>query len=844
MLYAFSSESLGGQQMETFILKNFSFMYPNKDTPTIQNISLTISQGEVMTICGKSGCGKTTLLRQLKSALAPYGKISGEILFEGIPLERVSHREQSSKIGYVMQSPENQIVTDKVWHELAFGLESLGMNTQTIRMRVAEMASFFGIQDWFHKSVNELSGGQKQLLNLAAVMVMRPSVLILDEPTSQLDPIAATEFLNMIEKINRELGTTIIITEHRLEEVLPFTHTLIVMDSGKILEKGIPKEVGLSLFPRKHEMFWAMPSPMKIYCQIPNDLECPFTVCEGRQWINEITQSKKIGKWNDNKQIAEKEAIISLREVSFKYEKNAPDVIKELTVDIRRGELFAILGGNGTGKTTALSLITGLLKPYRGKITVNGANIHKIPTEIKNNHLFGVLPQNPQALFVKSTVEADLYDVFDGSQVIKSEQYEKVKAIAEQCQIKDLLSSHPYDLSGGEQQRVALAKVLLLEPEILLLDEPTKGMDVFLKEVIADILLHLKIQGTTIVMVSHDIEFCASYAERCAMFFDGSIVAINDTRTFFTGNSFYTTSANRMVRHVIPEAVTANDVVIALGGEPSQKNKHTSCSEGIDKPKKQERCSADKQYHSISKRTRERKKQLPKCNIFAVILIFLLIPLTIFWGVYYFDDRKYYLISMLVMIETMLPFIILFEGRKPRARELVIIAVLCAISVAGRVAFFMLPQFKPVVAIVIITGVCFGGEWGFLVGAVSGFVSNFFVGQGPWTPWQMFAFGIIGFFAGVLFKKGVLRKSTVALCVYGGLATFFIYGFLLNLSTVLLAQSPLNWEAILLACLRGVPFDFVHAMATVIFLALLSKPMLQKLDRVKKKYGLLEESIY
>jgi energy-coupling factor transporter ATP-binding protein EcfA2 len=220
----------------------------------------------------------------------------GEILFEGRPLDGIGQREQSERIGFVQQSPENQIVTDKVWHELAFGLESLGYDTATIRGRVAEMASFFGIQTWFYKNVTELSGGQKQLLNLASVMAMQPSVLILDEPTSQLDPIAASDFLATVGKINRELGTTVLMTEHRLEEVFPMSDRVLVMDGGRILADGTPREVGARLRSAGHAMFLAMPTAMRVWAAVPNGAPCPVTVREGRDWLAEFSASRELKK--------------------------------------------------------------------------------------------------------------------------------------------------------------------------------------------------------------------------------------------------------------------------------------------------------------------------------------------------------------------------------------------------------------------------------------------------------------------------------------------------------------------------------------------------------------------
>lgn len=555
--------------MESYTIKNLTFSYPQKGKKVFDNLSFSIRQGQFITLCGPSGCGKTTLLRQLKTVLAPHGDRRGEILFEGIPLSEIDQRTQSSRIGFVMQSPDNQIVTDKVWHELAFGLESLGFDTSAIRLKVAEMASFFGIETWFYKNVTELSGGQKQLLNLASIMAMQPSVLILDEPTSQLDPIAAAEFLSTVGKINRELGITVIMTEHRLEEVFSLSDRVLVMDEGRLICDGTPEDVGRQLKERHHSMFLAMPVPMRVYAGVENDLPCPVTVREGRTWLDDFAEKQPLGEVlaaDDPVHNPMGTPVIEFNEVWFRYEKEAPDVVKGLSMKIYSGEFYAILGGNGTGKTTALSLISGINKPYRGTVKINGQELSKIGDRQLFNQMLGVLPQNPQAIFVKKTVREDLVEMLSEQKLTKEEKAHRVRKISKLCRLDDLLSMHPYDLSGGEQQRAALAKVLLLEPKILLLDEPTKGLDAEFKQEFAKILHELLQKGVTILMVSHDIEFCARYAHRCAMFFDGNIVSWDVPRRFFSSNSFYTTAANRMARHKLPTAVTAEDIIIACGG--------------------------------------------------------------------------------------------------------------------------------------------------------------------------------------------------------------------------------------------------------------------------------------
>ena len=541
--------------MAHFQIKDLSFTYAGaKGKKSLDSVSMSIEKGEYIVLCGKSGSGKTTLLRQLKSVLTPHGKKNGEILFNGVPIERVSQRDQSAKIGYVMQNPDDQIVTDKVWHELAFGLESLGCDQRTMRARVAEMACYFGIADWFHKDVSNLSGGQKQLLNLASIMAMQPEVLILDEPTSQLDPIAASDFLNTVRKINIELGTTVIITEHRLEDIFPYADRAVVMDGGKVIADDTPKNIGRRLYEQKNDMFAAMPTPVRVFYGADGTGVCPLTVREGRTWLSNQYANPKVEALPEETVDEEiNNPALSLKELWFRYEKESPDVLRGVCAEVPAGALYAVVGGNGAGKSTTLKAICGICKPYRGKVKVFGKPVEKYkPAELFGGCL-AMLPQDPKSLFVKKTLREDLAEM--------SKDENRIAKIAAVCEIDSLLDSHPYDLSGGEQQRAALAKVLLTEPKLLLLDEPTKGIDSFFKEKLANILCKLKGQGITIVMVSHDVEFCAKYADMVSMFFDGQMLTTDTPRRFFGNNSFYTTAANRMSRHVFSMAVTAEDVM-------------------------------------------------------------------------------------------------------------------------------------------------------------------------------------------------------------------------------------------------------------------------------------------
>ena len=541
--------------MAHFEIKDLSFSYASaKDRLSLDHVSFSLERGEYIVLCGRSGSGKTTLLKQLKPVLAPAGKKSGEVLFNGVPVRQLSERDQAAKIGYVMQNPDDQIVTDKVWHELAFGLESLGFDQKTMRARVAEMACYFGIQDWFHRDVANLSGGQKQLLNLASIMAMQPEVLILDEPTSQLDPIAASDFLNTVRKINLELGTTVIITEHRLEDIFPHADRAVVMDRGRVIANDIPRNIGRMLYEQGNPMFTAMPTPVRVFYGSGAGGNCPLTVREGRTWLSETfpdgarekTMPETANPVEDN------EPALIMKELWFRYEKDSPDIMRGVSAEVPTGSLFAIVGGNGAGKSTTLKAICGINRPYRGKIKLFGKPVEKYRSAELFSNCLSMLPQDPKSLFVKKTVREDLEEM--------NRDKNRVREIAELCQIVPLLDSHPYDLSGGEQQRAALAKVLLTEPRLLLLDEPTKGIDSFFKETFAGILAELKARGITIVMVSHDVEFCARYADMVSMFFDGQILTTDTPRRFFGNNSFYTTVANRMSRHVFSQAVTAEDV--------------------------------------------------------------------------------------------------------------------------------------------------------------------------------------------------------------------------------------------------------------------------------------------
>ena len=551
--------------MEIVAVKNLSFSYPDAASPALENISFSVSEGEFIVLCGESGCGKTTLLRLLKREFAPAGKISGEISLFNKPQSELDERASASEIGYVMQNPETQIVTDKVWHELAFGMEGLGFESEKIRLRAGEMAGYFGIDSWFRADTASLSGGQKQLLSLASVMALSPRLLLLDEPTAQLDPVSASNFISDIYRLNRDLGVTVIIAEHRLEELLPIADRAAVMECSRLIAFDSPRAVCNALGSRPISA--GFPAASRISAALADNEKSPLTVREGRRFLSSLDIRRGASVPADKPSDGESENAVEMKNVWFRYERNTPDILRGLNLSLKRGEIFSLLGGNGAGKTTVLKVLSGIEKPYRGKIKLLGKNIKDYRGNELHFHNVALLPQNVRDVFLRDTVESDLRDMCRvlGYSAVQAD--EKMSAVSEKLGISRLFGKHPYDLSGGEAQKCALAKILLSEPKILLLDEPTKGIDAHAKLILRDILFSLKREGVTVIAVTHDTEFAAIASDKCALFFDGEVISPSSPRNFFSGNDFYTTAASRISRGIFENTVTVDDVVLLAKGE-------------------------------------------------------------------------------------------------------------------------------------------------------------------------------------------------------------------------------------------------------------------------------------
>lgn len=547
-----------------------SFAYPDAKMRALDQVSFSMEEGEYLVVCGESGCGKTTLLRQAKPELTPAGARDGSIYYMDQSLAEVPGQVSAMEIGYVQQNPDNQIVTDYVWHELAFGLENMALPTSTIQRKVSEMASFFGMEEWFRKKTSELSGGQKQMLNLASIMAMNPKLLILDEPTSMLDPLAARNLLDTIARINRELGVAVLLCEHRLEDVFQRADRVLLMKQGSILADDTPENLTFALQrdPTASRIYLGLPGAARIFGELqkegicPADKKLPLSIRDARRILKELNlpfeETAPTHQKTDSVRDKGEKPVLEGKELWFRYEAKGKDVLRGLSLSVRRGELLSLLGGNGAGKSTLLRVLCGLKKPLRGKV------------KMEKGMRLAMLPQSPQALFTYDSVWEDLLDAVKqgrGARFVDKVQgnaeasAERAREVAAKLELTDKLTSHPFDLSGGELQRAAIGKLLLQDADILLLDEPTKGLDAYLKQELAGILKKLTAEGITILMVTHDLEFAASYADRCALLFDGRITSEEEPHVFFRGNRFYTTTAGLIGEGYLPGAITCGEVI-------------------------------------------------------------------------------------------------------------------------------------------------------------------------------------------------------------------------------------------------------------------------------------------
>ena len=529
--------------MEILSCKNVAFRYNESTEYALSDCTFSVKKGEKVMLCGASGSGKSTLLRLLKREVSPRGELSGGIDLIGRAATELSDRESAEKIGFVMQDPDSQTVCDKVSSELAFGLESFGTPSKEIQSRVGEMAAFFGIEPLYDRDISTLSGGQKQLVSLCSIMVTDPDILLLDEPTAQLDPVAARELLGILDRLNKEMGVTVIIAEHDPEELFDSCDKILYLSKGKTAFFDTPAKAAKYFAQNDLEGF--LPETAKVFSGLCSDL--PLNVRQGRAQLEKLA-AEDIPQTDESTAESTEPYALECKNIWQRYEKDSPDILKGCDLAVRKGECYGLLGSNGGGKSTLLRVICGLCKPYMGAVSLFG----KKQKAYKNGSLFremlAFLPQEPVTMFVKESVREDL---------LQSADENAVKKIAERMGIEHLLDRHPWDLSGGEIQKCAFAKILLADPKMIVLDECTKGMDSFAKKALGDVLASLKAEGRTILLVTHDLEFAAENCERCGLLFDGKIAAEDNAVRFFSHNRFYTTAAARLTRGFFSGAVTS-----------------------------------------------------------------------------------------------------------------------------------------------------------------------------------------------------------------------------------------------------------------------------------------------
>lgn len=513
-----------------------SFTYPGGEREALVDLSFDLEPASFVLVAGPGGSGKTTLLRALKAELRPTGTFRGKIQVEG-------------NTGFVMQDPDNQIVMDQVWHELAFGLENQGLSPAVIERRIAEISHFFGIGDWIERPVSKLSGGERQILNLASSLVMKPDILILDEPTARLDPVAISHFLDMLRRIHRETGTTLILSEHRLADLLPEVDRVLHLDGGRLTFDGTPTAFAARLLATDRPFKESLPAAtltveraekttgMAVNGDPPLDVPAARRRLRVLASMLEVEPPKPVDPASD-------QYVIQMDRLEFRYGRDWPKVLDGVDLAVRKGSVHAILGANGSGKSTLLYLLAGVLDPLRGRVR----KLDGIRT--------GLLVQHPRSLFSADRLLDELMELAE----LGGYGEAQVKEEMERLGLWGLRKRHPYDLSGGESQKAALAKLLLLSPDVFLLDEPVQGMDATSKIEFGRRARALKEEGRTVVLVTHDLNFSAEVADTCSLLFGGRIVTTEDSRSFFRDNRFYTTDYARVAEGLWPELLAAADL--------------------------------------------------------------------------------------------------------------------------------------------------------------------------------------------------------------------------------------------------------------------------------------------
>ena len=546
--------------------KDLTFIYAGSKTPALKDISLTINDSEFVLLAGPSGCGKSTLCRCINGLIPSFygGKISGSVEVQNIDTLHTPTKEMAKKVGMVFQDPENQLVAMDVEREIAFGLENCGFSKTIMVKRMEEVLDTVGIDHLRHRQLSTLSGGEKQKTAIAAVLVLHPEILVLDEPTSELDPKGAEEVIQLIKRLNEELGLTVLLVEHRMDRVLQSVDRLIVMKNGLISYDGNSRDwidrTGNELPDIGIPPIARLSRELK---KKNNNLQIPLTIKEGRQVFSSMFKENKWKKCNSNvvqDGIDKDNCIVEIKNLWYKYQ-DGPTVLKDINLSIFKGEFIAIVGRNAAGKTTLAKLLTGLLKPSKGKVKINGTDT----TQTSVEHLardVGYVFQDPNVHLFADTVEEEITFMMQNLGFSNERIEKSLDEILRQFNLEHHRHEYPRSLSSGEKQRVALSSVMAAQPQILILDEPTRGLDYKLKKNLMHYLVEYKKEGGTILLITHDIELTAEFGKRVLLMSEGNIIADGTKHQVLANSLHFSPQINRLIQPFTKYGISSDTLTV------------------------------------------------------------------------------------------------------------------------------------------------------------------------------------------------------------------------------------------------------------------------------------------
>ena len=558
---------VAGVDMAHIEIEHLTFTYPHASKPALEDVSLDIAPGSLLLLGGKSGSGKSTLLGHFACCEPPEGERSGRILIDGVPLEDMSPFSWMSKIAFVTQKPDAQIGSGKVIDELSRGLVSINCEQSTMRSRIAEATAYFGISNWLDRDVDELSNGQKQLLKIASAMVLNPRVLVFDDPISQLDPVTASTFLSIVHDLNAELKVTVIMSLRTFDEVYPTADMVAIMDAGTIRHVGTPREVACSLYLGNDQFAYALPSSVRIYHGVhpqSDSCEFPLSVGEARDWMKAECEARGAAlRHLPDKRMRGllEQSVLKFDDLCFSYD-GAHELFRNVSLSIAKGGVHAIVGANGSGKSTMLKLAAGVLPPARGRVSIHDSRRGRWVDAGQCAYEVALLPQDLDGFFTMGTVRGELEELVAGRHFSQEDIDRYVDDFAKTLGIFAYLDADPRVLSYGERQLAAIAKTMMCETAVLLLDEPTKGIDLFAQRKLGKVLHELAKRGVAIVIASQDLKFCAEYATCVSLLFDGKVATTETPQAFFSSNILYTTQASRISRGLYSNTVTDDEVIV------------------------------------------------------------------------------------------------------------------------------------------------------------------------------------------------------------------------------------------------------------------------------------------